>query len=87
MALAMVIINVPEGQNRAEVYGIAKSEAELNLCIKAAENPTREVFIPGESEKAAKYATRFYCRYAEDGGVNPLQVANFVADVGELICG
>jgi len=87
MALAMVIINVPEGAKRAEVYGIAKTQEEYNFCVEAAENPTREVFIPGESEKAAKYATRFYCRYAEDGGANPLQVSSFVADVGEMICG
>jgi len=87
MALAMLIINVPKGQTRAEVYGIAKSEVELNFCIKAAENPAREVFLPGESQKAADYATRFYCRYEQDGGINPLQVADFVIDAGEMICG
>lgn len=87
MALAMLIINVPEGAKRAEVFGIAKTQEEYDICVEAAENPARQVFIPGESQTAANYATRFYCRYADDGGANPLQVADFVAEVGEMICG
>lgn len=87
MALAMVIINVPERTRRAEVFGIAKTQKELDFCITAAENPVCEVFLPGETQKAANYIARFYERYAEDGGANPLQVSSFVADVGEMICG
>ena len=68
MALAMVIINVPERTRRAEVFGIAKTQKELDFCIEAANNPVREVFLPGESQTAANYITRFCDRYAQDGG-------------------